>query len=151
MPNKKKIVKSSYHNQCYNDGSTLNGNGVFMNIVNLQGIVSTEPKLITLPDGSKQLQASLPTSEKWNDPITGPRENTEWHTVVFNSDIHQQVAREIKKGSEILVKGKIHYRHETTNDNKSIYYTEILCHEYELKNQPPVTNLMNNQIDDFPY
>ena len=55
-----------------------------INKVTLVGNLGRDPEVRTTQDGSKIVNLSLATSDRWKDRNTGEqRERTEWHRVHF--------------------------------------------------------------------
>ena len=71
-----------------------------VNKVILVGNLGRDPEVRSAQDGSKIVNLSLATSERWKDKNTGEqREKTEWHRVViFNENLGRIAEQYLRKG-----------------------------------------------------
>ena len=74
-----------------------------INKVILVGNLGRDPEVRATQDGSKIVNLSLATSERWKDRNTGEqRERTEWHRVViFNENLGRIAEQYLRKGSTL--------------------------------------------------
>ncbi len=103
-----------------------------VNKVILVGNLGRDPEVRQTPDGSKVVQLSVATSERWRDRQSGEsRERTEWHRVVIWNDKLGEVAeRFLHKGSKVYVEGSLQTRKWTGNDGQERTTTEIVLARY---------------------
>ena len=94
------------------------------NKVVLVGNVGQDPEVRTVSD-KKVASVSLATSEVWKDKDGKKNENTEWHRLVAWSPFAEIIERFVKKGSQILVEGKLTYRSYDNKDGQKVFLTEI--------------------------
>ena len=106
-----------------------------MNEVTLIGNVGQDPDIRTTQDGKEIANVTLATSESWKDKSTGERkEKTEWHRiVVFNEAIAGVVRLYVRKGSKLMVRGKLQTRKWKDNDGVERYSTEVVLQGYDSK------------------
>ena len=100
-----------------------------MNEVNLLGFVGKDPEIKTTQDGREIASFSLATSENWKDKNTGEKkEISEWHKIIiYQSNLVSLCKNYIKKGSKLLVRGKIKTRsYEDKKSGEKRYITEIV-------------------------
>lgn len=106
-----------------------------MNKVFLKGNVGQDPRITTFKDGGKVAQFTLATTErgfKTKDGRDIP-EQTEWHNIVVKRTGLAGVCEQyVKKGSPLLVEGKIQTRSYQDNAGQTRYVTEIIVEEMEL-------------------
>lgn len=69
--------------------------------------MGNDPEIRLTQSGESVANLSIATSEKWNDKAGERREETEWHRVVFFGSLAKIVEQYLKKGSLVLVEGKI--------------------------------------------
>ena len=111
-----------------------------MNKVILKGNVGKDAELRTFESGQSIATTTLATTERWRDKNTGEkREASEWHNLVFGDNYAKIAAHYIKKGSQILVEGKIVQRSWEADGVKK-YMTEIRVSSFEFCGTPPDTN-----------
>lgn len=106
-----------------------------MNKCILKGNVGQDPKISDFENGGKVAQFTLATTErgfKTQDGREIPDETT-WHNVVVRkSGLANLCEQYVKKGTPLLVEGKIKTREYVNNEGKKRYITEIHVSEMEL-------------------
>lgn len=106
-----------------------------MNKCILKGNVGQDPRITTFKDGGKVAQFTLATTErgfKTKDGRDIPEE-TQWHNIVVKRTGLAGVCEQyVKKGTPLLVEGKIQTRSYQDNAGQTRYVTEIIVEEMEL-------------------
>lgn len=95
----------------------------------LVGRVGANPELKNFDGGTKVVNFSLATSEYFKDKAGVRQQKTEWHNVVAWSTLAEIVAKNVVKGSELYVEGKIVTRSWDDKDGVKKYTTEIVASE----------------------
>ena len=91
----------------------------------LIGNLGTDPELKEL-QSSKVCTFSLATSESYKDKSTGEKKTvTEWHRIVLWNRTAEIAAQYCKKGSQVMIEGKINYRSYDNKEGVKQYITEI--------------------------
>jgi single-strand DNA-binding protein len=104
-----------------------------VNKVFLLGNVGKDPEIRSTAGGMVVASFSLATAERAKDAQGNWADKTEWHNIVCFQRTAEVVRDYVKKGSQILVEGKIQTRSwddKTSGEKK--YKTEILCNELTL-------------------
>ena len=103
-----------------------------VNKVILVGNLGREPEVRMTGDGTKVVNLSVATSERWRDRQSGEqRERTEWHRVViFNDRLAEVAERFLHKGSKVYVEGALQTRKWTGNDGQERYTTEVVLQRF---------------------
>jgi len=104
-----------------------------VNKVFLLGNVGKDPEIRSTAGGMTVASFSLATAERAKDAQGNWADKTEWHNIVCFQRTAEVVRDYVKKGSQILVEGKIQTRSwddKTSGEKK--YKTEILCNELTL-------------------
>lgn len=98
------------------------------------GRLGKDPELKALPNGTSVCDFSLATSRVWVDGSTKEKhEETEWHNVVFYGKPADIIAQYVKKGSILLVEGRVKTRSwEDKDSGKKMYRTEIIGENFQL-------------------
>jgi single-strand DNA-binding protein len=106
-----------------------------MNRVTLVGNVGKDPESKSFQNGGKVVNFSLATAETWKDKQTGEKkEKTEWHTIaVFQDGLTGIVEQYVRKGSKLLVEGKLQTRKWQDQSGADRYSTEIVLQGPESK------------------
>lgn len=97
-----------------------------INKVFLMGNLGGDPEAGVLSDGKVTSYFSVATNEK--RPVGNGKfeDNTSWHNVKLFGPVAEIANKYLKKGSKVLVEGKINYYKKQNNDKfPSITYTNI--------------------------
>ena len=99
----------------------------YINKVQLLGNLGADPEVRNFQNGGRVLTFSLATSEFWKDRNNGERkERTTWHRVSIYADGLVDVAEKyLKKGSKVLVEGKLENREWTDGEGVKRTSTEV--------------------------
>ena len=106
-----------------------------MNKVILKGNVGQDPKITTFQEGGKVAQFTLATTERGYKTQDGKDipDTTDWHNIVVKRTGLAGICEQyVKKGTPLLIVGKIRTREYTDNNGQNRYVTEILVDELEL-------------------
>ena len=101
---------------------------MYLNKAILIGNLTRDPELRSLPSGIKVTSFSLATNRVWKDKNGARQESTDYHNVVVFGRQAETVAQYMKKGSSILVEGRMQTRSwddKTSGEKK--YRTEIVA------------------------
>ena len=103
-----------------------------INKVILVGNLGRDPEVRATQDGSKIVNLSLATSERWKDRNSGEqREKTEWHRVViFNENLGRIAEQYLRKGSTCYIEGQMQTRKWTDQQGVEKYTTEVVLQRY---------------------
>ena len=100
---------------------------MFFNKAIIIGNVTRDPEIKALPSGAKVTSLSLATNRVWKDANGAKKEQTDFHNVVVFGRQAETVAQYIKKGSSLMVEGRIQTRSWDDKDGKKNYRTEIVA------------------------
>ena len=106
-----------------------------MNKVFLKGNVGQDPKITTFQDGGKVAQFTLATTERGFTTKDGKQipDVTDWHNIVVKRTGLAGVCEQfVKKGTALLIEGKIQTRQYQDNAGQTRYVTEIVVEDFEL-------------------
>lgn len=103
-----------------------------VNKVILLGNLGRDPEVRTTQDGTKIVNFTLATSERWRDKGSGEqRERTEWHRVViFNENLARIAEQYLRKGSSVYVEGQLQTRKWTDQGGQERYTTEVVLQRF---------------------
>ena len=103
-----------------------------VNKVILVGNLGRDPEVRTTSNGSKVVQLSIATSERWRDRATGEqREKTEWHRVViFNERLADVAERYLQRGRQVYIEGQLQTRKWTDQQGAERYTTEVVLQRF---------------------
>lgn len=97
-----------------------------VNRVTLLGHVGRDPELHTGAAGDRAARFSLATTERWKDRAGDPQERTEWHRIIVFGGQVGVVERLVRKGSAVLVEGRLTVREYTDKQDQPRQATEII-------------------------
>lgn len=106
-----------------------------MNKVFLKGNCGKDPEITNFENGGKVAQFSLATTERGFKTRDGREvpDKTTWHNIVVRSSGLAGVCEQyVRKGTPLLIEGKIQNREYTDNSGNKRYITEIDVKELEL-------------------
>lgn len=106
-----------------------------MNFVALKGCVGQDPKITDFQNGGKVAQFTLATTERGYETRDGRKiePQTTWHNIVVKRTGLAGVCEQfVKKGTQLLITGKIQTRKYQDNAGQTRYVTEIVVEEMEL-------------------
>ncbi len=101
---------------------------MYLNKAIIIGNLTRDPELKSLPSGAKVCSFSVATNRVWKDKNGARQEAADYHNVVVFGRQAETVAQYMKKGSSILVEGRIQTRSwddKTSGEKK--YRTEIVA------------------------
>ena len=106
-----------------------------MNIIILQGNVGEDPRIKDFEGGGKVAQFSLATTEKGFKTQDGREvpDETTWHNIVVKkSGLAGVVQQFVKKGSPLLVKGRMTNRQYSDAQGVTRYISEVVVDDLTL-------------------
>lgn len=106
-----------------------------MNKTVLSGRVGQDPKITDFQNGGKVAQFTLATTERGYETRDGRKiePQTTWHNIVVKRTGLAGVCEQyVKKGTPLLIVGKIQTRSYEDNAGQTRYVTEIIVEEMEL-------------------
>jgi single-strand DNA-binding protein len=97
-----------------------------LNKVILVGNLGRDPEIRSMQNGDKVANLSIATSENWKDRDGNRQEKSEWHRVVIFGKIAEVAERYLRKGSKVLIEGKLQTRKWTDQSGQDKYTTEVV-------------------------
>lgn len=106
-----------------------------LNRVCLLGNLGRDPEGKNLQNGSRVVNLSIATSDKWRDKNTGEtKEKTEWHRIViWNENIGKIAEQYLRKGNKVYLEGKLQTRKWQDQGGNDRYSTEVVLQGYDGK------------------
>jgi len=97
-----------------------------MNKVILQGHLGKDPEVKQV-NGTDVAQFSIATTESWKDKDSGEKiEKTDWHNIVVWGASATFIGNYGRKGSNVLIEGKLGNRSYEAQDGGTRYITEVI-------------------------
>ncbi len=101
---------------------------MYLNKAIVIGNLTRDPEIRSLPSGVKVCSFSLATNRVWKDKNGARQESTDYHNVVVFGRQAETVAQYMKKGSSLLVEGRMQTRSwEDKTSGEKKYRTEIVA------------------------
>ncbi len=100
---------------------------MYLNKAIVIGNLTRDPELRALPSGIKVCSFSLATNRVWKDKNGAKQESADYHNVVVFGRQAETVAQYMKKGSSMLVEGRMQTRSWDDKDGNKKYRTEIVA------------------------
>lgn len=91
------------------------------------GNLTRDPELRALPSGVKVCSFGVATNRVWRDKNGLKQEDTQYHNIVVFGTQAENVAQYLRRGSSVLVEGRLQTRSWDTTDGKKQYRTEIVA------------------------
>jgi single-strand DNA-binding protein len=109
---------------------------MYLNKVTLIGNLTRDPELKALPSGMQVVSFSIATNRTWKAEDGTRKEAVEFHNCVCFGKQGENIARYMKKGSQLLVEGRLQTRSWDGTDGKKLYRTEIVVESSQFGNKP---------------
>jgi len=100
---------------------------MYLNKALLIGNLTQDPELKSLPSGTQVTSFSIATNRVWKDKDGNKKENVDYHNIVSFGRQAELVAQYLKKGSSVMVEGRLQTRSWEGNDGAKRYRTEIVA------------------------
>lgn len=95
------------------------------NRVTLIGNLGQDPEIKSIGSGRKMARFRIATNERYKNAKDELVEDTQWHSVVAWGKQAESVEKLLKKGSEVLLEGKLTHGDYTDKDGVKRYTTEV--------------------------
>lgn len=97
------------------------------------GNIGRDPEIKYTQNGTAVCSLSVATSRSWKDKNSGERqEETEWHRVVAYDRLAEILGEYTKKGSKVLIDGRLKTRKWEDKDGIERYTTEIVAESMQM-------------------
>lgn len=122
---------------------------MYLNKATIIGNLTRDPELKALPSGQNVASFSVATNRTWKDKDGQKQEDVEYHNIVVFGKTAENVARYMKKGSQILIEGRIQTR-SWEKDGEKKYRTEIVAESVQFGSKPRNENPRDVDADAVP-
>ncbi len=100
---------------------------MYLNKALVIGNLTRDPEMKSLPSGIQVTSFSVATNRVWTDKNGAKQENTDFHNIVVFGKQAENVGKYLKKGSSVLVEGRMQTRSWDAADGQKKYRTEIIA------------------------
>lgn len=102
-----------------------------INEVTLLGNLTRDPEIKYTPSGSSVVKFSIATNRQWFDKKSNEKkEAADFHEIVFWGKAAEIIQQYAKKGSRILVKGRLQTRSWDDKEGNKKYRTEVVGNDF---------------------
>ena len=134
---------------------------MYLNKAILIGNLTRDPELKAIASGNKVCTFSIATNRTYKDANGVRQEKTDYHNIVVWGKTAENVATYMKKGSQILVEGRMETRSwDDAATNTKKYRTEVIADTVQFGPKPsgqssqsstPATSKKEEEIDTIEY
>ncbi len=100
---------------------------MYFNRAIIIGNLTRDPELRSLPSGVQVATIGVATNRVWKDKNGAKQESTDYHNVVVFGRQAQTATQYLRKGSSVLVEGRMQTRSWEAADGVKKYRTEIVA------------------------
>ena len=117
-----------------------------VNKVIIVGNLVRDPEARSTQDGSKIVNMTVATSERWKGKDGQQQEKSEFHRVViFNDRVADVAERFLKKGAKVYIEGSLQTRKWTDQNGADRYSTEVVIGRFKGE-----LTMLDGKRDDAP-
>lgn len=102
------------------------------NKVHLVGNLGFDPEVREIAKGRKVARISVATNDSYRNAAGEKVTDTQWHTVVAWGQTAEMVERLLRKGSPLILEGRLVHRSYEAKDGSKRYITEVVMNNFQL-------------------
>ncbi|KKR30986.1 MAG: single-stranded DNA-binding protein [Candidatus Zambryskibacteria bacterium RIFCSPHIGHO2_02_FULL_39_16] len=100
---------------------------MYFNRAIIIGNLTRDPELKSLPSGVQITTLGIATNRVWKDKNGAKQESTDYHNVVVFGRQAETTAQYLRKGSSVLIEGRMQTRSWDAPDGTKKYRTEVVA------------------------
>lgn len=108
---------------------------MYLNKTFILGNLTRDPELKQLPNGNSVCNFSVATNRVYTDKSGQKQQLVEYHNIVVYGKTAENTARYMKKGSQILIEGRMQTR-SWEKDGVKRYSTEVVADQVQFGSSP---------------
>lgn len=116
-----------------------------INMAVVEGNLTRDPELRSLPGGTQVASFSLATNRRWKDANGAPQEEVEYHNIVVFGKQAESVAKYLTKGSSALVQGRLKTQ-SWEKDGVKQQRTEIVAEDVTFGAKPQAQTIADTNV-----
>ena len=105
---------------------------MYLNKAFILGNLTRDPEMRSLPSGVPVTNFSVATNRVWKDREGKKQESAEFHNIVVFARQAEVAAQYLRKGSSVLIEGRLQTRSWEGQDGQKKYRTEIIADRLQL-------------------
>lgn len=102
------------------------------NKVQLMGNLGNDPEVKKMENGRKMARFSVATNESYKNAKGEWVENTQWHNLTAWGSVAENVEKNLFKGTEVLIEGKLVNGNYLDKEGNKKYYTDVHVNDFLL-------------------
>jgi len=108
---------------------------MYLNKALVIGNLTRDPEVKALPSGIKVTSFSVATNRFWKDKSGAKQESVDYHNIVVFGRSAETAGQYLKKGSSVLVEGRMQTRSWEAKEGGKKYRTEIVADRVQFGNR----------------
>lgn len=100
---------------------------MYLNKAIIIGNLTRDPEMKSLPSGVQVTSFGVATNRVWRDKNGAKQESADFHNIVVFGRQAETVSQYLRKGSSVLVEGRMQTRSWDGPDGKKNYRTEVVA------------------------
>ena len=109
---------------------------MYLNKAIVYGNLTRDPELKALPSGTKVANFSLATNRVWKDKMGAKQESVDYHNIILFSKLAELASQYLKKGSGVMIEGRMQTRSWDDVSGGKKYRTEIIAESMQFGPRP---------------
>lgn len=110
------------------------------NSVTLMGYLGSDVQMTTLSTGRKVARLSLATNEYYKTKSGERASHTEWHRLTAWGALAERMEKQLNKGTQVIVEGKLVHRSYQDKEGLTRYQSEIVVSSFLTPKKNAVSN-----------
>ena len=123
---------------------------IYKNTAEIIGHLGGDVELNKTKSGTPVVTLSVATNEFFKDKSGNVQQSTEWHRVVLWKKLAETASEYLKKGSKVLVAGRLRTREWQDQNGVKRYTTEIHAHTLKFDSDPNGDSSATPEKDEAP-
>jgi single-strand DNA-binding protein len=109
---------------------------MYLNKAIIIGNLTRDPEAKALPSGVTVTSFSVATNRTYKDKNNAKQEQVEYHNIVTFGAQADNVAQFMRKGSKVLIEGRLQTRSWDGQDGQKKYRTEVIAERVQFGSRP---------------
>ncbi len=109
---------------------------MYLNKAFVIGNLTKDPEVRALPSGAKVCTFSVATNRVWKDKNGARQESADFHNIVVFGRQAETAAQYLRKGSGVLIEGRMQTRSWDAQDGTKKYRTEVVADRVQFGARP---------------
>lgn len=123
---------NTFYNSSLKPGKKLLIMNTLKNKVQLMGHLGNDPEVKTMENGRKMARFSIATNEGYKNSKGEWVENTQWHNLTAWGATAENVEKNLFKGTEVLIEGKLVNGNYLDKEGNKKYFTDVHVNDFLL-------------------